>query len=125
MSSEPRLDNAFSKFGEKREIRDGTIVGQIFFVKGRFFEKWADNGVLKRRRERARTKRHVDDASDCRQKSRKAYLKEPGWYRVKMTLLIWRIIDKFENLIFSCRSKHGENRRNRRWMRKMWVGSTG
>jgi len=35
VSSEPRLDNAFSKFGEKREIRDGTIVGQIFFVKGR------------------------------------------------------------------------------------------
>ena len=66
VSSKPRLDNTFSKFGEEREVRDGTIVGQILFVNGRLFEERTDNGVLEGRRERARRQRHVDDGSDCR-----------------------------------------------------------
>mgnify|MGYP001814863911 CR=1 FL=1 len=46
MISEARFDNTFSKFGEKGKIGDRTIIGEVLFIKRRFFEKRVDHRVF-------------------------------------------------------------------------------
>ena len=40
------LDEALSEFREKRQVGYWTIIGEIIWVKRRFFDEWSNSGLL-------------------------------------------------------------------------------
>jgi hypothetical protein len=79
------VDNAFEDLGNKIEVGNWTIAGEVIGRKVVLLEDGSDESVFEGGRERSRKERKVYDSGDRMEKGREAGFQEPGGDRVEGT----------------------------------------
>ena len=79
--------NFSGDFGQKRQVRNKSIVLQAVRIERQHFQKWSDNGRLKHGEERTRASGIIDYMCNKRKQYVQAITKQRCRNRIKLTYL--------------------------------------
>ena len=71
--SKPRFNNAFDYFGNKKKVRDWTVIRKLLTVLIGFFNKRRNNRLFEKWVEMTRAQRQVDNIRDCGDNDRSTF----------------------------------------------------
>ena len=88
MISKSRFYNTFDYFGNKRKVRNWTVIRKLLIVYGGFFKKRRNNRLFEKWVEMTRAQRQVDNIRDCGDNDRSTFFQGQGGDRIRIRLLI-------------------------------------